>query len=87
MITIFMTNRESGYQADSNSRVDGQVETHELGEHGVLVADHLGEVVAPVLLWVDGAGTLALLEEVVVDCGCHDGELGDQVHRVFEGGL
>ena len=70
-----------------HSRVDGEVEPHELCEHWVLVSDHLGEVVAPVLLGVDGARALALLEQVVVDGGGHNGELGNQVHGVLEGRL
>ena len=40
--------------------MNGHVKPHELGEHGVLVADHLGEVVGPILGGVDGAGGGAL---------------------------
>ena len=57
--------------------VDGEVQPHQLGELGVLVADHFGEVVGPVLVGVDGHGCLAVAEQVVVDDGGHNGELGD----------
>ena len=67
--------------------MDGEVEPHEFGEHWVLVPDHFCEVVGPILLWVDGAGGGSLLEEVVVDGGGHHRQLGNQVHRVFVGGL
>ena len=70
-----------------NSRVDGQVKTHELGEHGVLVADHLGEVVGPILLGVDGGGGGAVLIQVVVDGRGHHGQLGDEVHGVLVDGV
>ena len=60
--------------------VNGEVQPHEFGEHGVFVSDHGGVVVGPILFRVDGAGGGALTEQVVVDGGGDDGKLGDQVH-------
>ena len=67
--------------------MDGEVEPHELSEHWVLVADHLGEVVRPVLGRVDGAGGSTVPVQVVVDGGGHHGQLGDHVHGVLESGV
>jgi hypothetical protein len=67
--------------------VDGEVEPHEFCEHWVLVSNHGGEVLRPVLLGVDGAGGGALAEQVVVDGGGNDRKFGNQVHRIFVGVL
>ena len=77
----------SGHVASLMVRVDGQVETHQLGEHGILVADHLGEVVRPILRGVNGAGRCSLPVQVVVDGGGNHGQLSDQVHAVLKVGL
>ena len=64
--------------------VDGQVQTEELDEVGVLAeAELVGEVERVVLVLLD-SGDLAALEDVLVDAGGDGGELGDQVHRVLE---
>lgn len=63
--------------------MDGEVEAHELDEVGVVVAQHGGEVVAPILVGVDGANTLAIAEHVAVDGSGHDWQLGNQIHRVL----
>lgn len=68
-------------------RVDGQVETHQLNEVGVLSeAQHVGQVVAIVLVLLD-LGNLTVLEDVAVDTGSNAGQLSDQVHAVLEGVL
>ena len=64
--------------------VNGEIKSHQLSEHGILVADHLGEVVGPVLVGVDGAGGGALPEQVVVDGGSDHGQLGNHVHGILK---
>ena len=68
---------------DRYARVDCQVEPHEVGEVWALVAEHGREVVAPVLVHVDGAHTRAVAVQVAVDHRRDHRQLGDQVHRVF----
>ena len=66
-------------------RVDGQVETHELNEGGVVAeAKLVGEVEGIVLVRLR-RHDLAALEDVLVDAGGNGGELGNEVHRVLEG--
>lgn len=65
-------------------RVDGQIETQELNEVGVVAeAQLVGKVERVVLVLLDG-GDLASLEDVLVDASGNRGQLGDQVHRVLE---
>lgn len=63
--------------------MDGEVEPHQLSELGVAVAQHVGEVVGPVQVGVDGADTAAFAVQVAVNLGGDAGQLGDQVHGVL----
>ena len=63
--------------------VNGEVEPHQLSELGIAVAQHVGEVVGPVQVGVDGSDAAALTVQVAVDLGCDAGQLGDQVHGVL----
>lgn len=63
--------------------VDGEVEPHQLSELGVAVAQHVGEVVGPVQVGVDGADTAAFAVQVTVNLGGDAGQLSDQVHGVL----
>uniref|UniRef100_A0A182SDY3 Uncharacterized protein n=1 Tax=Anopheles maculatus TaxID=74869 RepID=A0A182SDY3_9DIPT len=63
--------------------VDRQVQAHQLGELLILVAQHLGEVGRPILLWVDRTNTLAVAVRVTVDGGRNHRQLSDQVHAVL----
>lgn len=71
------------FSLKSGSPVDGEVESHQLGELGVLEAEHGAVVGGPVLVVVDGADALAVAVRVAVDGGRDHRQLGDQVHRVF----
>ena len=59
--------RVSGHVATLVIGVDGEVETHQLDELRVVVAQHRREVVRPVLAGVDGADALAALVQVSGD--------------------
>lgn len=63
--------------------VDGEVEPHQLGELGVTVAQHVGEIMGPVQVGVDGADAAAFTVKVAVDLSSNAGQLGNQVHGVF----
>lgn len=63
--------------------VDGEVQPHQLGELGLTVAQHVGEVVGPVQVGVDGADAAAFAVQVAVDLGGDARQLGDQVHGVL----
>lgn len=63
--------------------VDGEVEPHKFSELGFTVAQHVGEVVGPVQVGVDGSDAAAFTVQVAVDLGSDAGQLGDQVHGVF----
>lgn len=63
--------------------VDGEVKPHELSELVVAVAQHVGEVVGPVQVGVDGPDAAALAIQVAVDLSSDAGQLGNQVHGVF----
>ena len=67
--------------------MDCQVESHELSEHLILVSNHLGEVVGPILVSINGAWSSAISVEVVVDGSSNHGQLGNHVHGVLECGL
>lgn len=67
--------------------VDCQVQPHEFDELGVVVAQHLGEVVTPILGGVDGSDSRSVPVGVTVDGGGDDWQFGDQVHGVFVGVL
>ena len=63
--------------------MDGEVKPHELSELGVAVAQHVGEVVGPVQVGVDGSDTAAFAVQVAVDLGSNAGQLSNQVHGVL----
>lgn len=63
--------------------VDGEVKPHQLSELIVAVAQHVGEVVRPVQVGVDGPDAAALAIQVAVDLSSDAGQLGNQVHGVF----
>lgn len=65
-------------------RVDGEVKSHELSELLVIVANHIGEVLGPIGIWVNDAQTGTVSVEVVVDLGGNRWQLGDQVHAVLK---
>lgn len=65
--------------------VDGQVETHQLNEIVVVAeAKLVGQVEGVVLILLDG-GELAVLEDIAIDLRSNGGQLGNEIHRVFEG--
>ena len=67
--------------------VDGQVQTHELDEVGVVGETELvGQVVGVVLVLLDGCD-LAVLVDVAEDLGGNGGQLSNEVHGVLEGVL
>lgn len=63
--------------------MDGEVKPHELSELDVTVAQHVGEVVGPVQVGVDGSNTAAFAIQVAVDLGSNAGQLSNQVHGVL----
>jgi len=64
-------------------RVQGHVQPHQLDKRGVVsVSKHGSKVGGPVLGGVD-SGDLAVTVDVLVDPSGDDGELGEEVHRVF----
>ena len=63
--------------------MDGQVEAHEFGELWVFVTKHGREVVAPVLVDIDGAHTCAVAIQVSIDHCRNNRQLCDQIHCVF----
>lgn len=63
--------------------VDGEIKPHQLSELGVAVAQHVGEVVGPVQVRVNGSDAAAFAIEVAVDLGSNAGQLGNQVHGVL----
>jgi len=60
--------------------VNGKVQPHELGELGVVVAQHSDEVRGPVEVGIDRTDPLSFTVRVTVDGGGDDGQFGDQVH-------
>lgn len=67
--------------------VNGQIQTHELGEFGIIESKHFGVVGGPIQIVIDGADALAALVCVAVDGGCNDWQLSNQVNAVFIGGF
>lgn len=67
--------------------VEGVVESEDLDEGLVVVADAVGEVVAQVLLLVEGGGLDAVAVDVVEDPGGDGENLGAQIEGVLQGGL
>lgn len=67
--------------------VDGEVEPHQLSELGITVAQHVGEVVGPVQVGVDGSDAAAFAVQVTVNLSSDAGQLGSQVHGVLIGKL
>lgn len=66
-----------------SSPVNGEVEPHQFCELLFAVAQHVGEVMRPVQVGVDGTDAAALAVQVAVDLSRHAGELGDQVHGIL----
>jgi hypothetical protein len=58
--------------------VDGQVQSHQLDELGVIVAQELGEISTVVQVGVN-VGDLAVFEDVAVDTGSNVWQFGNQV--------
>ena len=71
--------------------VEGEVEAEEVLEGfvgGSAFAEEGGEVVGPVLRWVDGGGEgAAAVVRVLVDFGGDEGEFAEQRDGVVEGGF
>merc|ERR1712126_479550 len=67
--------------------VDCQIKSHKFSEHFIFVSNHLGEVVRPILVGINGTGCSAISVQVVVDGGGDHRQLGHQVHGVLECGL
>eukprot|EP01139_Manchomonas_bermudensis_P019093 Amastigsp_a676365_1425.p2 type:complete len:273 gc:universal Amastigsp_a676365_1425:611-1429(+) len=65
-------------------RVDGEVETHQLVERGVVRPEHRGKVRRPVVLLRE-VNVLAAVVDVAVDARRNGRQLGDEVHRVLVG--
>lgn len=63
--------------------MDGEVKSHQLDEFGVVKAQHLSEIVAPVFGGVDRAYSRPVLERVAIDGRCYYWEFRDQVQAVF----
>lgn len=63
--------------------MDGEVEPHQLCELSITVAQHVGKIVRPVQIGVDGPDAAAFAVQVAVDLGSNAGQLGNQVHGVF----
>ena len=63
--------------------MDGEVEPHQLSELSFAVTQHVGEVVGPVQVGVDGSDAAAFAVQVAVDLGSDAGQLCNQVHGVF----
>lgn len=63
--------------------MDGEIESHELSELGIIVAQHVGEIVRPIQVGIDGSNAAALTVQVAVDLSRHTGKLGNQVHGVL----
>lgn len=63
--------------------MDGKIEPHELSKLGISVAQHVGKIVRPIQVGINGANAAAFTVQVAVDLRCHTGKLGNQVHRVL----
>lgn len=60
--------------------VNGEVETHKLGELGVVETKHGAVVSRPILVVVDSANTLAVTVRIAIYGRCNDWQLRDQIH-------
>lgn len=63
--------------------VNGQIETHQLGELLVVEAQHACVVGRPIQFGVDGSTHFSALVRVTVDGGGNDRQLRNQIHAVF----
>lgn len=63
--------------------MDGEVKPHQLSELGVTVAQHVGEVVGPVQVGVNGSNAAAFTIKVAVDLSSNARQLSNQVHGVL----
>lgn len=60
--------------------VNGEVETHKLGELGVVETKHGAVVSRPILVVVDSANTLAITVRIAIYRRRNDWQLRDQIH-------
>ena len=67
--------------------MNSEIQPHELNKLGVLIAQHGGEIPAPVLGGVDRTGGGPVPIQVAVNDGSHCWQLGNQVHGIFIGHL
>ena len=68
-------------------RVDGNIQPHELDKLLIVpVSEQVGEIGRVVSVLVDG-WELAISKDIAEDSAGDIGELGNEVHRVFEGCL
>lgn len=63
--------------------MDGEIESHELSELGITVAQHVGKIVRPVQVGINGSNAAALTVQVAVYLSCDTGKLGNQVHGIL----
>ena len=77
----------SGHVSTLVVRVDGDVQPHELDELLVVSETEKGGQVGGVVLVLVNLGELSISEDVSEDSAGNVGELGNEVHRVVEGGL
>lgn len=63
--------------------MDGEVQTHQLGELRVVEAEHGAVVGRPILVVVDGADAFAITVRVAVDGRRNHWQFSNQVHGVF----
>jgi hypothetical protein len=68
-------------------RVDSDVQTHQLDELLVVAETEEGGKVGRVVLGLIDGGNLAVTVNVAEDSSGNVGQLGNEVHRVIEGGL
>ena len=63
--------------------VNRQVEADEFGELLIFISQHLGEVVGPILLCVNGAYARTVLVRVAIHQGGDSGQFCNQIHSVL----
>lgn len=63
--------------------VDGQVQSHQFNELGIVITQHLGKVIRPIFGGVNGSNARSVFVRVSVDSGGDHGQSGDQIHRVL----
>lgn len=63
--------------------MDRKIQSHKFNELWVIISQHLGEVVTPVLRRVNGSNTASVLERVAVNRRSNDWKFGNQIHAVL----